>query len=80
MDRTKLQLLAVVALLAAVGALLAGNAGAYPQIAESAGYQVLALFVAANTVGFALWAALKMGYHGGRQVGRPQPPAARSYR
>lgn len=55
--------------------------GAYPQITAAWWYTALATFVGLNTLGFAVYATLKLGYQSGRHavttgatVPRPTPP------
>lgn len=47
---------------------VATHLGAYPQIMETWWFTALALFVMANTLGFAVAAAAKMGFQSGRRA------------
>lgn len=59
--------------------------GAYPQIQSTVWFTGLLLFVTANTLGFAMAAAVKMGFQSGRRASRASaqvtpsgPPEVRS--
>ncbi len=58
--------IALMALLVAAAGLLVVNAGDHEWIQSPAGYRVLAIMVAMNTLVFALIASTKMGYRSGR--------------
>jgi hypothetical protein len=59
-------------LIGAVALFLAGfvltHLGDYPQIMTTWWYTALAIFVGLNTIGFAVYAALKLGYQSGRSA------------
>jgi hypothetical protein len=56
------------ALAIALAGFVLTHLGAYPWIQETSGYLFLLAFVTLNTVGFAMLAAVKIGFQSGRRA------------